>query len=68
MKTIINYIIYLPHPLEDRVKRMENLHRNLDEGIRNTVEFIISTVERKLIIGSNSYCLLVGVITKVRFT
>lgn len=68
MKAIINYIIYLPHPLDDRVKGMENLHRNLDEGICNTVEFMIFTVERKLIIGSNFYCLLVGVITNVRFT
>lgn len=68
MKTIIIYIIYLPHPLDDRVKGMENLYRNLDEGICNTVEFMIFTVERKLIIGSNFYCLLVSVITNVRFT
>ena len=29
---------------------------------------MISTIERKLIIGSNPYCLLVGAIIKVRLT
>ena len=48
------------------MKRMENLHGNLDESIYNIIEFMISTIETKLIIGSNSYCLLVGAITKVR--